>query len=88
MWGKEMRGRRSKDRIILEILHTCSEGANVTRIVYKVNTNFTIVRFYLNSLITKGLVEPIEGNPKLYKTTPRGLALMNKLSSLYNELED
>lgn len=80
--------RRSKDRIILEILHTCSEGVNVTRIVYKVNTNFTIVRCYLNSLIKKGLIETIEGDPKLYKTTPKGLALMNKLSSLYDELEN
>lgn len=83
-----MRERRSKDRIILEILHTCSEGVNVTRIVYKVNTNFTIVRCYLNSLIKKGLIEPIEGDPKLYKTTPKGLALMNKLTSLYSELEN
>lgn len=83
-----MRERRSKDRIILEILHTCSDGANVTRIVYKVNTNFTIVRSYLDSLIDKGLIESIEGTPKLYKTTPRGLALMNKLASLYNELEN
>jgi len=83
-----MRERRSKDRIILEILHTCSEGVNITRIVYNVNTNFTIVRFYLNSLIKKGLIEPVEGTPKLYKTTPRGLALMNKIASLYNELEN
>jgi predicted transcriptional regulator len=83
-----MRERRSKDRIILEILHTCSDGANVTRIVYKVNTNFTIVRSYLDSLIDKGLIESIEGTPKLYKTTPRGLALMNKLASLYKELEN
>jgi predicted transcriptional regulator len=51
-----MRERRSRDQIILEILGICAEGENVTRIVYRANTNFTTIRSYLDTLIKNELV--------------------------------
>jgi len=58
-----MRGRRSRDRIIQEILSICAEGENVTRIVYQVNTNFTIIKSYMKALIKSGLIETLPGTP-------------------------
>ena len=41
--GLEIRARRSKDQIVLEILRICANGENVTKIVYQTNTNFTTI---------------------------------------------
>jgi predicted transcriptional regulator len=82
-----MRERRSRDQIILEILGICAEGENVTRIVYRANTNFTTIRSYLDTLIKNELVELFPGSPKIYKTTPKGMAMKNRLKRLLEELE-
>ncbi len=83
-----MRERRSKDRIILEILGICVDGENITRIVYRANTNFTTIRAYLDMLIKNGLVEPLpQGSPTLYKTTQKGIQVRNRLKMLHDELE-
>ena len=83
-----MRERRSRDRIIYEILRICAEGENITRVVYKANTNFTTVRAYLDMLIKNDLVEVLEGSPILYKTTQKGVDMRNHLRALYQELDD
>ncbi len=83
-----MRERRSRDMIILEILTICSEGKNVTGIVYGANTNFSTIRDYLNLMIKKDLIEPIKGSPKLYKTTRKGLIMKEKLKALQVELDE
>lgn len=80
--------RRSRDKIIQDILSVCTEGENVTRIVYRANTNFTTIRSYLNILIKNGLIESLQGNPKLYKTTPKGLDMMNRLRILQKEMDE
>jgi predicted transcriptional regulator len=82
----KMSDRRSKDRIILEILTICIEGENITKIVYTANTNFTTVRAYLDLLIRKGLIIAEDGSPKLYKTTKRGMAMVDRLQMLQEEL--
>lgn len=82
-----MRERRSKDRIILEVLGICVEGENITRIVYRANTNFTTIRAYLDMLIKNDLVEPVQGSPILYKTTQKGMLVRNRLKMLQEELE-
>ncbi len=83
-----MRERRSKDRIIYEILRICAEGENVTRIVYQANTNFTTIRAYLNMLIKNDLVEILQGTPMLYRTTQKGIDMRNRLRTLHQELDD
>ena len=83
-----MRERRSKDKIILEVLSICADGENITRIVYRANTNFTTIRAYLDMLIKNGLVEPLlQGSPTLYKTTQKGIQVRNRLKMLHDELE-
>jgi len=83
-----LRERRSKDRIILEVLSICVDGENITRIVYRANTNFTTVRAYLDTLIQNGLIEPVlQESPTLYKTTQKGIHVRNRLKMLHDELE-
>ncbi len=83
-----MRERRSKDRIIYEILRICADGANITRVVYQANTNFTTIRACLDMLIKNDLVEVLEGSPVRYKTTQKGIAMRNLLRTLHQELDD
>ncbi len=82
-----MRERRSKDRIILEILEICVDGENITRIVYRANTNFTTIRAYLDMLIKNDLIESVQGSPTLYRTTQKGMHVRNRLKMLQEELE-
>jgi predicted transcriptional regulator len=83
-----MRERRSRDRIMLEVLSICIDGENITKIVYKVNTNFTTIRAYMDFLIKNGLIESINGTPMLYKTTQKGIIVRNRLKELTEELDD
>lgn len=83
-----MRERRSKERIVFEILSICGEGEIVTKIVYRANTNFTAIRAYLNLLEKNELIECIEFSPRLYRTTEKGIDMMNRLKQLQEELAD
>jgi predicted transcriptional regulator len=83
-----LRERRSKDRIILEVLSICTDGECITRIAYRASTNFTTARYYLDMLIENGLVEPLQqGSLTLYKITQKGIQVRNRLKTLHNELE-
>lgn len=65
--------RRSKEQILAQILDLCKGGdAGKTKIVYQVNLNFKTVNNYLCLLRKKGLLETIQGEKILYKTTPSG----------------
>lgn len=82
-----MRARRSKNKVLLEILSICSNGENITQIVYRSNTNFTTIRYLIESLKENSLIETIDGSPVLYKTTAKGLVVKNRLKMLQEELE-
>ena len=77
-----MRGRRSKDQIIIEILSRCANGENITKIVYQTNTNFTTIRAYLDLLTKNNLLECQGTSPILYKTTAKGIETMNRLRQI------
>ncbi|MDF0593680.1 winged helix-turn-helix domain-containing protein [Methanotrichaceae archaeon M04Ac] len=77
--------RRDRMQIMVSILNTCTRGANKTRIVYQANLNFRTVNPYLDLLEKKGLLQVTEDRTTLYKTTPRGLELINNFSSI-NEM--
>jgi predicted transcriptional regulator len=83
-----MRERRSRDRIILEVLGICIDGENITKIVYKANTNFTTIKAYMDFLIKNGLIEAVNGTPTLYKTTQKGIITRNRLKKLTEELDE
>ncbi len=84
---KSMRERRSKDRIIYEILKICAEGENITKVVYQANTNFTTIRAYLDMLMKNDLVEILQGVPVLYRTTQKGIVMRDRLRTFHQELD-
>lgn len=74
--AKKMNKKRSSDVIISQILEVCIGGASKTRIVYQSNLNFTTVNPYLEILLKCGLIEAVQGNRVLYKTTEEGIEMM------------
>jgi len=78
--------KRSRDTIIMQILHICNKGTNKTGIVYKANLNFRTVNPYLELLTKNGLINANEDEPILYKTTPKGLSLLNCFKQIQSEL--
>lgn len=73
--------RRSRDKIISEILKVCLDGANKTKIVYKVNLNFMAASRYLEVLIKHGFIEMSDGK---YKTKEKGKQFLNS----YQDIQD
>lgn len=81
-----MRAKRSKNKILQEILSICSKGENITQIAYMSNTNLTVARDLIE-LLKKNLVNEVDGSPVIYKTTARGLQVMDRLKMLQNEMD-
>ncbi|MDD2637355.1 MAG: winged helix-turn-helix domain-containing protein [Methanothrix sp.] len=77
--------RRDRMQIMVSILNACTRGANKTRIVYQANLNFSTVNPYLDLLEEKGLIQVTEDRMTLYKTTPKGLDLIENFSNI-NEM--
>lgn len=82
-----MRAKRSKNEILQEILSICSKGENITQIGHRSNTNLTTARCLIESLKKNSLLETIDGSPVQYKTTAKGMALLDRMKVLQNELE-
>ena len=82
---RSTRPKRSKNRIISEILNVCLEGANKTRIVYQVNLNFRTVNTYLDLLIKNSMIEVTAAATKTYKTTERGKELLSSYERVKDE---
>lgn len=58
--------RRGKLDIIADILRTANRGSKKTRLVYETNTNFVLMKEYLELLEKRGLV--ILYDAKVYST--------------------
>jgi len=70
---------RSSTEIRVDILSQVKNGVECrTRIMYRVNSNWQQLGFYLNELVEQGLLEysvPVEGgmrNKKRYRITEKG----------------
>jgi len=66
--------------IYADILAQAKEGVTKTRIMYKANLSFILLKKSLNELTSLELIEPQES---LYKTTGAGLRFL----ALYDEIE-
>lgn len=78
-----MTKKRSKDRIIYNILEACyGDGISKTQVVYAASLNFRTVVPYLDLLVQNELLEISNGPCKLYKTTPKGLKAIGYLKEL------
>jgi predicted transcriptional regulator len=75
--------KRSKDRIIAEILKACEgEGKNKTKVVYASGLNFHTINPYLDTLDRNDLIEIIPGSCPLYRTTQKGNAALLHLKAI------
>ena len=83
-----MRAKRSKNEIRQEILSICSKGENITQIGHRSNINLTTARSLIESLKENNLLETIDGSPVQYKTTAKGMALLDRLKVLQDEMEE
>jgi len=53
--------RRNDLDICADILQVAKNGANKTRMVYKANLNFSIIKRYIQRLTDSGLLESVNG---------------------------
>ena len=79
--------KRTNDLVALEILKICVNGASKTRIVYQANLNFSTTKPYLDRFIERGFLEVIPmGSRIVYKTTPKGMDLKERLERFQREI--
>jgi predicted transcriptional regulator len=78
--------KRSRDMIISQILDICVDGASKTKIVYQANLNFRTINPYLDLLTKNGLINAKKEQTIIYRTTPRGLNLLDNFRQIHSEL--
>jgi predicted transcriptional regulator len=71
--------QRRTGEIETRILELCLDGIGKTAIVYNSNLNFATANRYLKSLQDKGLIEVIQGERPIYKTTPKGKSVLEHI---------
>ena len=84
--------RRSEIEIINQILKLSSNGAKKTEILYQGNLSYLQLQSYLPYLIEKNIIEEHminnNGNScKLYKTTNKGLNLLEDINKVILNLK-
>jgi predicted transcriptional regulator len=79
--------RRDRKDIIADILSVTLEGACKTEIVYKTNLNFNHAGKYISYLVGKGLLGKVSGRKTRYKTTEKGIKLLEKLRAIKKLIE-
>lgn len=78
--------RRSSIDVSVDILEAARcGGVNKTRIVYGSNLNFMIVKAYIRSLVSSGLLLVDEGGR--YSTTARGMRFVEEYRELVKPLK-
>jgi predicted transcriptional regulator len=81
--------RRDKLTILVEIISIAKKGAPKTHIMYQANISFASMNDYLLILLRKQLIMKLSnGNKTMYKSTEKGLAVLNlysQLTELINE---
>ena len=76
--------RRNSMEIMMNILEESKSGINKTRLVYRTNLNFLVIRKYIDFLIERSLlrVEQTQGN--VFVTTETGIEVLAE----YNKMRD
>lgn len=77
--------RRTSFDVIVDILDSAKEGACKTRIVYRANLNFEIVKQYIQDLTQKGLLTINEQGK--YVTTKKGHKFVEDYTRLIQPLQ-
>jgi len=71
--------RRSSADICADILSIALNGAKKSHIVYKANLNFRIVKGYINTLVSGGLLAPEDDR---YYSTEKGEEFLKRYRAL------
>ena len=87
-----LNNRRSELDIVVDILNLSKDGANKTSILYKTNLSYSQLKNYLSILLEKDILKEVmvEQNGrdlKHYKTTSKGLNLLELSQEITNLLE-
>ena len=76
-----MNHRRNEFEVYRDILGLCREESGKTRIVYKANLNFKIVRKFLEWLLDRKMLKQ---TGKKFVITDKGVAYVEQLESVIN----
>jgi predicted transcriptional regulator len=81
--------RRSKGQIVYQILSLCNgKGVRKTRIVYAINLNFANAADFLDLLIRRGLLEAGKEKAAKYRTTQKGIELLEHFKAIQEEIPE
>lgn len=81
--------KRSRYEIMFDILQVSTEGATKTKIVYAAYLNFKQADRYIDLLVEADFLALTEdGNKKVFKTTEKGMGLLNNFKGLLSEMSD
>ena len=80
--------RRSELEILADILRLSKEGAKKTKILYQVNLSYSQLKNYLTFLKERNFLDEIylEDGGRIYKTSERGLELLQNIDKLFSYL--
>lgn len=76
------RKNRNRFQISQAILEVARAGAGKTRIMYRANLSFKLLKHYLTVLVKSGLIRVEERERKLYLTTEKGLRFLREFEAL------
>lgn len=78
--------RRSGLEIIASILMEARNGVTKTRLIYRTNMNFIVIRKYMDFLNQKGLMAVEHDYLQIYTTTEKGLEFLNEYAKIKETL--
>ena len=91
MMVSERKNNRGKIQIMADILYLCTSGIKKTHIMYKANLSYEQIHYYLNNLLSTGLIlQDISDGSILYRITEKGreyLRYYYQLTELVREEE-
>ena len=83
-----MMKRRTSLMVAYDILQEARGGSNKTRLVYRCNLNFKIIKTWLSRLIAKGLIEQSLGPPRIWITTAKGIDFLSAMEGVMSMWDD
>ncbi|MEO0250926.1 MAG: winged helix-turn-helix domain-containing protein [candidate division WOR-3 bacterium] len=76
--------RRNNLDVMYEILSFCRKERQKTRIMYKCNLSYELLKKYIGFLVSRDLLE--KSRDKYYRTTMQGLDFLNEYERVRNML--
>lgn len=85
----DRKNNRGRIEIMADVLSLSTSGIKKTHIMYKANLSYEQILYYLNQLLSKGLIaQDLSDGALVYRTTEKGrefLACYSRMSELITE---